>query len=204
MEEQRAVWELYAGERLSGHVLWLGGRQLLIDADDGLRALLRSWFCAWLGERNDGEVDASVVDAFLAQWLPEQLGGSRSRRVDPETLPKRTWVGALERERLVRGMRDPTGYRSNRWTLPIDPTELLQGTEQARYHWARGRRAGFRAGGLVDDDELWLALFRHGSRCLLVVTRNHELERSPIEQANGWWRRSALHRLHAWLDGRLP
>lgn len=199
MSEQRAVWELYAGDRLFGYVLWLGGQALLIDAEHRLRAQIRGWFHDRLGK--DPEVNLAFVGAFFGDALPRHLPGARARQVDPETLPHKAWLRCLDRNLLVRGERDPTGSRSNRWERRIRVDELVQGTQEGRYRWSANPRGGFVAGGrTVDEEEVWLNLLKVNTRFLLVTRRGQHLADPPLVQRNGWLRRCALQRLYALIQ----
>lgn len=202
MAEGRAVWEVHLGGRVVGYVGWLGGARLLVDLERQVGRLVQAWFAdAMAGV--EAPIPLASVDAVLAGAVAPRLGG-RLVQVDPDTLPARVWLRFVDGERIVRGVRDPTGYRSNRFSWPIDPTELLDGTVDGRTRWARGLHGSFKAGGRAADDEVWLALGRDGPRSTLVIRRNHALEDAPIVQVNGWFHKSVLHRLAVWLDRRLP
>ena len=197
------LWEIVAGSRIVAHTCWVGESELYADAPWPLPRQLEAWFSDRVGFLD--AVDAAEVDRFFAVELPRRMS-VHAQAISVNQLPKHAaWLGCVEADKVPGlGVRDPFGWRSNRWAPEFDLDWLLTETARGTVRWSRGAVAGFKAGGRCPDaSEMWLNLHANSMGYTLVIRRRRRLWGRPVRQTGGWFRRTTLQRLNGLLEGRL-
>ena len=102
------------------------------------------------------------------------------------------WLTALIDDRIpTRGVADPFGGASNRWSPDHDLDWLVRETAEGSVKWSRASQGGFKAGGRCPDaSEMWVTLVCCGNHYGVVERLRRRMCAAPVRL----WRQ---------LEGRL-
>lgn len=198
MAEPR-TWELIAGSSVVGHLRWVDGTELFVEAPWPLAAQIEAWFRQQFREEPASDIAAAIAVRFATRELRDRLGLA-AREV--QTVPREAeWLLALDPDRLPALGYLTEEWAGNRFSPGMDIEALIRDTTRGEIRWGRGARGSFKAGGrCADTSELWLTLHAAGPVHTLVARWQGSLWCRPIRQHAGWLMRTPLQRLRNWLE----